>query len=174
MERFNFRSATAVDIPRLISLLNSAYRGDTARKGWTHEADLIEGNNRTDAQELEDKLGRPDAVLLLCEDVSGELQGCVYLEKNHGDLYLGMLSVWPALQGKGIGRLLLQKAEEYAQSSGCTAIVMTVISVRTELLEWYQRNGYAATGEQEPFPNDPRYGKPRQPLYFIWLRKPIS
>ncbi|TCJ13768.1 GNAT family N-acetyltransferase [Flaviaesturariibacter flavus] len=167
------KPATAQDIPDLIQLLNRAYRGNAARAGWTHEADLIEGEQRTDESELTEKLQHPDATLLKWLDDSSALRGCVYLEKKGSDLYLGMLSVDPEAQGGGVGKKLLQAAEGHALQSGCTGIVMTVISVRTELLEWYQRHGYAVTGKEEPFPDDPRFGKPKQPLFFKWLRKQL-
>jgi ribosomal protein S18 acetylase RimI-like enzyme len=164
-------AATTGDIPALLQLLNRAYRGDAARAGWTHEADLIEGEQRTDAGELTEKLTHPDAGILKYTGADGSLQACVYLEKKGSDLYLGMLSVDPEQQGSGIGKKLLQAAEDRARQQGCSAIVMTVISVRQELLDWYQRHGYQPTGEEEPFPNEARFGKPRQALFFKWLRK---
>ncbi|GAB4091599.1 GNAT family N-acetyltransferase [Flaviaesturariibacter terrae] len=164
--------AGKADIPELLQLLNRAYRGDDARNGWTHEADLIEGEQRTDADELQHKLEEPGAVLLKYVE-NGSIQGCVYLEKKGSELYLGMLSVSPDRQGSGIGKKLLQAAEGQAVRAGCGAIVMTVISVRSELLDWYHRHGYRETGAEEPFPDDPRFGKPRQPLFFKWLRKDL-
>lgn len=168
-----FATATDADIPELLALLNRAYRGPAARGGWTHESDLIEGEQRTDADELHHKIHQPGASLLLARSTEGILQGCVYLEKQGGDLYLGMLSVDPELQGSGLGKQLLYAAEEVAHRLDCNAIVMTVISVRTELLDWYKRHGYSETGVEEPFPNEPRFGKPRQPLFFKWLRKEV-
>ncbi|RYY41223.1 MAG: GNAT family N-acetyltransferase [Chitinophagaceae bacterium] len=167
-----FQPATSLDIPALIQLLNSAYRGDAARAGWTHEADLIEGEQRTDANELRDKMEQ--GTILCTFNTDREIVACVYLEAQGPDLYLGMLSVRPHLQGTGLGKQLLRAAEEHARSLGCNAIVMTVISVRTELLQWYLRHGYVETGAEEPFPDDPRFGKPRQQLFFKWLRKEVK
>lgn len=160
------------DIPRLIPLINSAYRGDEARKGWTHEADLIEGNKRTDQESLAHLLRQPQAVILKCESGSS-LVGCVFLEKNADKLYLGMLSVSPELQGQGVGRQLLSAAEAYARDNHCTYIEMTVISVREELIAWYHRNGYQLTGSTQPFPMDGRFGMPRQEIHFVVLRKDL-
>ncbi|RYY65058.1 MAG: N-acetyltransferase [Chitinophagaceae bacterium] len=169
-----FLPAAEADIPALLRLLNRAYRGNDARGGWTHEADLIEGEQRTDAGELQHKIRTAGALLLTARAADGTIHGCVYLEKQGTDLYLGMLSVDPTLQGAGIGKQLLHAAEGHARIVGCSAIVMTVISVRTELLAWYKRHGYTETGAEEPFPDDPRFGKPRQPLFFKWLRKELK
>ncbi|RYY82707.1 MAG: N-acetyltransferase [Chitinophagaceae bacterium] len=165
-------AASEADIPALIALLNSAYRGDAARQGWTHEADLIAGEQRTDADELSEKLAK--GTMLVYKQRGGDIDACVYLEPKADELYLGMLSVRPSLQGSGLGKILLKVAEEHARNSACLAIVMTVISVRTELLEWYQRLGYQETGDEEPFPDDPRFGEPTQPLTFKWLRKVLK
>jgi ribosomal protein S18 acetylase RimI-like enzyme len=167
-------AATLQDIPALLQLLNRAYRGDAARAGWTHEADLIEGEQRTDAGELAGKLEHPDGTILKYLNPEGCLLACVYLEKKGSDIYLGMLSVDPEHQGSGIGKILLRAAEDHARQKGCNAIVMTVISIRQELLDWYRRYGYKPTGEEEPFPDEPRFGKPRQPLFFKWLRKELE
>ncbi|RYY98342.1 MAG: GNAT family N-acetyltransferase [Chitinophagaceae bacterium] len=166
--------ATRADIPALLRLVNAAYRGDAARAGWTHEADLIEGEQRTDTTELAEKISHPGAVILKYTDASAGLQACVYLEKRAADLYLGMLSVDPRLQGSGIGKRLLEAAEVHARRIGCNAVLMSVISVRTELIDWYNRQGYVPTGDTEPFPEEERFGRPRQPLEFVWLRKELQ
>lgn len=160
------------DIPALVRLINSAYRGDEARKGWTHEADLIEGSERIDATSLQEMLARKE-VTILALYLNDRLAGCVYLEDKGSQLYLGMLSVDPGTQGSGIGKELLKAAEAHARSLGSKAITMTVISVRKELIAWYVRHGYTATGEREPFPGDGKFGKPRQALEFVVLEKRV-
>ncbi|GAB3880732.1 GNAT family N-acetyltransferase [Spirosoma agri] len=170
-------TATVDDIPALNQLVNSAYRGDGSRKGWTTEADLL-GGARTDDEGLTIMLQNPAATILKYEE-SGQLLGCVYLERKdagmrYSDLYLGMLTVTPEAQANGIGRKLLEAAERMAAEYHCRAITMTVITVRYELIAWYQRRGYQPTGETKPFPNDPRFGFPKQPLDFIVLEKLVS
>jgi ribosomal protein S18 acetylase RimI-like enzyme len=164
-------NATEQDIPALLSIINNAFRGDSARQGWTHESDLIVGEIRTDADTLLHILKDPDTALLKYVDDQGDIQGCVNLHHKARGLYLGMLTVNPALQGAGIGKKLLAKADEHARNLGCSCIYMTVISVRTELIDWYLRHGYALTGETEPFLVDAKYGKPSQDLYFSILEK---
>jgi len=161
------------DLPKLNELVNSAYRGEEAKKGWTHEADLIEGEIRTDESSLHQLLNDPNAVFLKYE-AHDKLLGSVYLQKKGTLLYLGMLSVDPASQGMGIGKKLLEAAEVFARENNCTAIGMTVISARKELIAWYGKWGYRDTGKREPFPDDERYGKPRQPIEFAVLEKALK
>lgn len=166
--------ATPADTAALTRLINSAYRGEASKKGWTTEADLL-GGQRTDEPAVAELLATPNAVILKYQPAAGALHGCVYLKTENNQLYLGMLTVAPHLQNSGIGKQLLQAAEAYAQEQHCTAIVMTVISARHELIRWYERKGYTITGETKPFPHsDPRFGIPKQPLEFIVLEKRLA
>lgn len=169
---FSISEATLQDIPALAILINSAYRGETSKKGWTTEADFL-GGNRIDKEALHEIMAKPTSVILKVEDSTG-IVGCVYLEKQHLRLYLGMLTVSPGLQNSGMGKHLLKAAEEYALKNGCNSIKMTVISIRTSLIEWYKRHGYTLTDKTEPFPTDPRFGIPKQPLHFIVMEKSLN
>lgn len=166
--------ATEKDLQAIMSLVNSAYRGEQAKIGWTHEANLIKGDLRIDEKVLTRLFLNPEAVILKAVDNNNEISGCVYLEKKVKRLYLGMLSVSPEKQALGIGKSLLRSAENYAIEKNCIAIEMTVISARTELIEWYQRNGYVNTGRTRPFSEDRRFGIPTQPIEFIVMEKTIS
>lgn len=161
------------DIPALTSLLNNAYRGEASRKGWTSESHLIDGDIRTDEDALKEVFGKKGSVLLKYENVNKELIGCVNLQEHGDKIYLGMFAVDPLLQGGGIGKKLLRVAEEYAHNIGCTSVYMTVISVRTELINWYKRHGYVETGETQPFHSDGKTGKHLQPLKFLVLEKTV-
>jgi ribosomal protein S18 acetylase RimI-like enzyme len=119
-------------------------------------------------------INRGDSIILKCSNSNNHLIGCVYLQKQEEKLYLGMLTVSPEIQAKGIGKKLLKAAEEYAQTQDCKAITMTVISLRKELINWYERHGYRKTGQRKPFPNDPRFGIQKQPLEFIVMEKEFS
>lgn len=166
----NISKATLRDIPQLVTLINSAYRGEHSKKGWTTEADLL-GGSRTDADSLEKMMNKQNAVILKFCNANQVLQGCVYLEKMENKIYLGMLTVSPLEQAKGIGKKLLFAAEKYANDQNCYAVEMTVISVRDELIKWYQKHGYYKTGITKPFPLDPKFGIPKQPLEFIVMQK---
>ena len=169
---FEIIPAKIEDATALDQLVNSAYRGDSSRQGWTTEADLLDGT-RTDAAAIEEIIRRPGYVILKCME-NNQLLGCVELHQDGDKLYLGMLTVRPDLQGKGIGKVLLRAAEEAALRMNCRLIYMTVISVRQELIDWYQRHGYKPTGERKPFAfNDPRFGQPKMKLEFIVLEKSL-
>jgi ribosomal protein S18 acetylase RimI-like enzyme len=167
---FHISPATLGDIPQMVSLINHAYRGPVARKGWTHEADLIDGDKRTDENELKELLASSNATFLVARE-NENIAGSVFLEQQGNELYLGMLSVNPYLQDKGIGKKLIKASEEFAVAHDCDAIVMTVISVRKELIAWYERLGYMDTGKRKPFPENEPFGSPKQPLEFIILKK---
>jgi ribosomal protein S18 acetylase RimI-like enzyme len=174
----DLRCATVADAPALEALVNSAYRGDSSRAGWTTEADLL-GGQRVDVDSLRALVARGavdgGAIVLVHEDPAG-LAACVELEPRGSGCYLGMLTIRPTAQAGGLGRRLLAAAERYAVSRfGTREMQMTVIVQRTELLAWYERRGYRRTGERRPFPyGDPRFGLPKRPdLEFIVLSKAL-
>jgi ribosomal protein S18 acetylase RimI-like enzyme len=162
--------ADTADIPALVALLNSAYRGEASKQGWTTEADMISGEIRTDEAQLKKLMEKPGAVFLKYVSGSDVIEGCVFLDKREGKLYLGMLSVAPALQARGTGKQLMTASEEYAIQEGCPAIFMRVISIRPELIAWYERKGYYKTGDVQPF-EDSVYGAAAVPFEFWVMQK---
>ena len=169
----NISYATKEDSTELVDLLNSAYRGDASRKGWTTEANLLEGELRTDENEIDRLMDKPSAVFLKYTE-NGCIIGCVNLQKHGDRIYLGMLSVSPLIQSKGIGKQLMLASEIHAKNENCSSIYMTVISVRSELIAWYERVGYKDTGERKPFLVDEKYGVPTQKLEFIVMEKLVG
>ena len=172
-----FAPAAESEFPAIVALVNSAYRGQGARAGWTTEAGYIDGQ-RIDLDSLKQDLAdSPDAVLLtLRDEEAGPLLGCVWLEPD-GEApgedvwYLGMLTIRPDLQNRKLGAALLSHGEAYAQARGAKRVRMTVVHLRDTLIAWYQRRGYALTGERKPFPVGERFGKPQQALEFVLLEK---
>ena len=165
--------ATIADAAELSALINSAYRGETSKKGWTTEADLLEGT-RTSEEELISIIASSNHYLL--KFIRDEkIIGSVLLIAKKDVLYLGMLTVSPELQNSGIGKQLLQAAEQLAQQLELSRIQMTVIGIRKELLAWYIRNGYEDTGVREPFPfGEGDKALTSEPLDFIVLEKKLS
>ena len=169
----DLKVATDADIDEIVALTNWAYRGTGQQASWTVES-YLEGQ-RTDAEAIRaDVAAKPEAQLLTWRDQAGALQGHVWLEPLAGGTwYLGLLSVRPDRQDQKLGRALLSAAEAFAQARGARRIEMTVINVRDTLIAWYQRRGYAPTGEVRPFPyGDDRFGRPmREDLSFIVLER---
>jgi len=163
-------------VPAIVSVVESAYRGEASRVGWTTEADLLDGQ-RTDVAAVSAMMAAPDSVVLLAE-ADGVLAGCCHLERRPADdVYFGMFAIRPGSQGQGWGRQVLAEAERLAaQEWHAARLVMTVIAQRDDLIAWYERRGYRRTGESRPFPyGDERFGIPRRPdLKFVVLAKPLA
>jgi len=169
-----FRAAGIADVPAIVALVESAYRGDASRAGWTTEADFLEGR-RTGPDDIETILARDRSRILLAER-DGELLACAHVTVEDGAGYFGMFSVDPLRQGQGIGNLVLAEAERIAgEEWSCPMMRMTVIDIREDLIPFYERRGYRRTGIKKPFPyGDERFGLPkRDDLRFEVLEKPL-
>jgi ribosomal protein S18 acetylase RimI-like enzyme len=174
MEPLVFRNARADDAEAIVALVESAYRGDASRAGWTTEADMLDGR-RTGADDVLAQIARPHSVILLAEQ-TGRLVACAHVAVEDGAGYFGMFSVTPGLQGGGVGKVVLAEAERVARDDlGMASMRMTVIDIRDELIAFYERRGYRRTGIKKPFPyGDERFGLPRRAdLRFEVLEKPL-
>jgi ribosomal protein S18 acetylase RimI-like enzyme len=170
----DFRTAAAGDVPKIVALVESAYRGQASRAGWTTEADLLEGQ-RTDPEAVAQIVASGAGMILLAFQ-DGDLIGCCQLERHDDHVYFGMFAVRPFLQGGGAGKAILAEAERIARDEWeVTQMHMTVISAREDLIAWYERRGYARTGKMSPFPyGDERFGLPLRPdLEFELLVKSL-
>lgn len=169
-----FRAATHADMDAIVTLVQSAYRGESSRAGWTTEADFLDGQ-RTDSGEVAELIAAPESCLVLGTHAS-ELLACAHVQKQGEAGYFGMFAVRPALQGRGIGGALLAEAERLARDEWkCGAMQMSVITLRIELIAWYERRGYRRTSVFKPFPyGQERFGRPRRDdLRMELLRKPL-
>ena len=170
-----FRDAKDTDVDALVALIESAYRGDSSRAGWTTEADILQGQ-RTDPEGVLAVIKSPDSRLLNAER-DGRLVACCQLEHRGEHAYFGMFAVSPTQQGAGLGKVVMAQAEREARETwGVTEMHMTVISVREDLIAWYERRGYRRTGRMTPFPyGDERFGIPqRDDLQFELLVKKLA
>jgi GNAT superfamily N-acetyltransferase len=172
-----FRLAHSGDVTAIVDLVQSAYRGEPSRAGWTTEAHLLDGQ-RTDATQVAAAIAQPRSRMVVALDDAGGVQGsCALEQRGDGVAYFGMFSIRPVLQGTGIGRALLAEAERMAlRELACSTMEMTVITQRIELIAWYERRGYRRTGQTRPFPyGDERFGVPRRPdLAFEVLSKQLA
>jgi ribosomal protein S18 acetylase RimI-like enzyme len=174
-----FRLATEADVLAVVALVESAYRGEASRAGWTTEADLLDGP-RTDAEAVRSVLSDSASCVLLAEDGDGRLLGSVVITdegESAAAVHVGMFAVRPTAQGRGIGRALLAQAEALGGGRFHRPLArMSVLAPRTELIEWYERRGYRRTGDRVPFHYDnPRLGLPRRDdLVFEILQKPLA
>lgn len=173
LEKLSFRAAKMTDIPRIVELVNAAYRGDSGKQGWTTEADLLDGQ-RTDAEEITGIIQADDSMVLLCE-LDGMLVASIQLENNTLGAYLGMLAVNPLMQNQGIGKRLLAEAEGIAHRTwAAEKMQMVVITLRHDILAFYERLGYTRTGKTLPFPTSEKYGIHKVPgLELEYLDKPL-
>lgn len=173
-DTIHFRQATPSDIPCLIHLVTSAYRGDDSRAGWTTEADLLDGP-RIDADQIVQMLAQPRSRVIVAQR-NGRIEACAHVCVEHDGGYFGMFAVEPRLQGSGLGKLVLSEAERIVQEQWqMPCMRMTVIDVRDELIAFYERRGYRRTGVYKPFPyGDARFGLPRRDnLRFEVLEKAL-
>jgi ribosomal protein S18 acetylase RimI-like enzyme len=180
-----FRFARSGDVPGIVDLVESAYRGESSREGWTTEADLLDGR-RTDADAISAVVAGPGSVMLLAE-AGGRLVGCCQLQQRRpppastspftAGAYFGTFAVRPGGQGQGWGGQILAEAERLAREEwSAGTMVMSVLAQRPDLIAWYERRGYRRTGETTPFPyGNERFGVPRRPdLSFAILAKPLA
>ncbi|MGH8891185.1 MAG: GNAT family N-acetyltransferase [Acidothermaceae bacterium] len=177
-DTLEFRDATLDDAAAVVALVESAYRGEASKAGWTTEADLLHGQ-RTDPESVKAIVESPAARIVVAADgATGELLACCQIERRaEGAAYFGMFAVRPGLQGGGVGKALLAEAERRAREEWrADHMEMTVITQREELIAWYVRRGYAKTGDSRPFPyGDERFGLPlRDDLEFSVLVKKFS
>ncbi|MSR69045.1 MAG: GNAT family N-acetyltransferase [Phycisphaerales bacterium] len=175
VDPLTFRDAVLDDVVEVVALIESAYRGEGSRAGWTTEAELLDGQ-RTDPQEISGLIQGENSRIRLALR-KGEVIACVRIDDIKSAGYIGMVSVRPNLQSGGVGRSVLLEAERIIRDDLHHAVArMTVIGQRDTLIAWYLRRGYALTGARESFPyGEPRSGLPRRDdLYFEVLEKTLQ
>jgi N-acetylglutamate synthase-like GNAT family acetyltransferase len=171
----HIRHADHTDIDALVALVESAYRGDSSRQGWTSEADLI-GGQRTSPHEMTTLL---DGGEILVAETGREIVGCCHLSRiDEQTVHFGTFAVNPLAQGGGLGRRLFAAAEEEAALHfQATEIVIEVVAQQVALKEWYDRLGFSLTGRSLPFPAAADGAGPtllRDDIHFLEMKKTIT
>jgi ribosomal protein S18 acetylase RimI-like enzyme len=131
----SIRAATPDDRPQMVMVINEAFAIET----------FLEGT-RTDEVRLSAMM--ESGTFMVAED-DGKIGASIYVETRGSRGYIGMLAVDPALQGKGLGRAMIQAAEDYCRVAGCVAMDLVVLSLRPDLPPRYRKLGYAETGTEE-------------------------
>lgn len=171
------REATEADYEEIIDLANVAYRGrEGTVPSWNIEKGIVGGSRMDQALLREELAAKPEGALLVFREEEGPLRGTAWLNpEGDGVWSMGLVTIRPELQNRQLGRRLLEAAEAYARARGGTRMQIGVLHVRDTLIAWYQRRGYRATGETEPYPaDDPRFGTPLQEkLHFVIMEKAI-
>jgi ribosomal protein S18 acetylase RimI-like enzyme len=170
-KEIQLRLATIEDVPRLGEVIQFAYRGGKPKRSWASEEGKVTGI-RTTSEELETLISAADKVIIVAV-MSEQIVGSVLVEKEGSEAHIGLLAVDPDMQSNGIGRTLLQAAENHAyEEFGSTKFLMTILCGRDDLLAWYTRAGYSDTGKTKPFPKDTGAVELVSGLYFQILSKP--
>ena len=156
-QNVKIRFAQNSDIEHLAKLINSAFRV---------EQPFIEGD-RTNPDGVRAYMEK--GKFLLAEDSAG-LAGCVYVELRADRGYLGLLGVNPSQQGTGLGRKLMDAAEDYFRKAGCVTVDLRVISARTSLPAFYRHLGYVETGTALFAPDVPA----KVPCHYILMSKTLG
>jgi GNAT superfamily N-acetyltransferase len=152
------RAAGADDVPALVRLINTAFAIER----------FFKTGDRTTVEEIRDLAGRGEFLLL--EGPQGSALGCVYWTRDGDDGYFGMLSIDPAHQGRGFGRLLIDAVESRCRAAGWPRIKIHIVNLREELPPFYRRLGYAEAGTL-PFPTPE---EATRPCHFIVMTKALG
>ncbi len=171
------REATRADFAEIIDLANLAYRGrEGTTPSWNIEKGIVGGSRVSDSLLKEELAEKPDGALLVYREENGPLLGTAWLNPEADGVWsMGLVTIRPELQNQQLGRKLLAAAEEYARVRGATRMSIGVLHVRDTLIAWYERRGYRATGDTEPYPTgDARFGTPlRENLHFVMMEKEL-
>ncbi len=155
------READASEAGALVGLINRAFE---VERFFLH-------GDRTNSEAVRELFAK--GHFLVAEDNaagnSSGLAGCVYIEIRGVRAYLGLLSIEPRLQRRGLGLRLTTAAEDFARELGCDAMDLRIVSVREELPAFYQRAGYVEI-RTEPFPAE---ADPQMPCHFIVMSKAL-
>lgn len=167
-----YRLAINTDIAQLVKLINAAYRQKNENT-WTTEAEIVMGERISYAQ-LEQLFKNHNFHLLVAEQ-NNQVVACIGLTFDESSVEIGTFAISPNWQNQGLGKLVLDNAEKYAKDIqfDLKTYVMWVLSVRTELIAFYERRGYIQTGVVEDYPLDADVGIPQVDLHLVEMMKGI-
>jgi ribosomal protein S18 acetylase RimI-like enzyme len=184
MSELSFRYAVHADVPPLVALIERAYRSPETSGSWVSEAHLLKGP-RTSNAEISELISQPDSRFLIAQR-DGVILGCCLIQRlgstectsadiGRGSAYFGMFAIDPTSHSTGLGKLILAEAERRARDLWrSSSMVMTVINLRDQLIEYYKRRGYALTGATMPFPFSETSGEVNRDFHLVEMKKPLD
>ena len=148
------RNALSADVPAIVAVVNDAFQVEREfRRG-----------ERTNAAAIQRLL--PE---LLGFEENGRVEGVVHVRVDGSSGYFGILSVAKSAQGKGVGRRLLDAAEQRCRAAGCTEMTLSTGEMRTDVIGWYSRLGYALTRSETS-----NSGAFTRPITVVHMSKPLQ
>ena len=172
MESLNIRKASLDDLAAIVDLVNIAYRSKEIQ-GWTSESDIVVGD-RIDHEQLKQLIHMKNSFIFLDLNVDKSIIGTVHLQVEQGVGYIGLLTTHPKIQNRGIGKILLQYAEDYCfKNYGINSFEISVLSTRVELIDFYERRGYRFTGQVDSYPIEKKVGTPLMDIQILYFKKII-
>lgn len=113
---------------------------------WRDAAQML----ATDIQAMSDKLvdPPPGTAVFIAEDDLGNPLGFIHLQTGKDYYYheahghIADLIVAPEGEGRGIGRVLIEKGEQWARSQGFHWLTLSVFAQNLRAREIYQRLGF--------------------------------
>jgi ribosomal protein S18 acetylase RimI-like enzyme len=184
MSDLSFRYAVEADVPPLVALIERAYRGPETAGSWVSESHLLKGP-RTSNTEISELIAQPDSRFLIAER-HGRILGCCLIQRlgttecssgdiGKGSAYFGMFAIDPTDHSTGLGKQILAEAERRVRDLWrSSSMVMTVINLREQLIEYYKRRGYTLTGATMPFPFSETSGEVTRDFHLVEMKKDLA
>ncbi len=150
--RISVRPAKRADIPALVECAtNSVLKEEEAGFGLPWDERTFNDPERLSAAWLDPNHVRSEEVYVAEND--GRVVGYVTIENRPESTELVNIDVPRALQGRGVGRTLVQFVEATARSQGKRAVTLgtsrNAAGVPWKSLSWWEARGYRIVGEEE-------------------------
>ncbi len=173
MQNLKFSKLTKDDIKAVVELINKAYRENNPNS-WTSEAHLLSGI-RVNEDNINDILEEKNSKIYIAK-FEDKIAGTIQAKLEDEDIHIGLFAVHPDFQSFGVGKKLLEFTEQSSMKLyNADKFKMQVISIRTDLIEFYKRRGYEVTNTFLEFPKSELWNfRTNEELRFVVLEKNIK
>jgi len=130
---WHIRTATGSDASAMSACVDAAYRHYKKRMKQT-PGPMLDDYNVVAAR----------AGSFVAER-AGEIVGVLVLIAGSNRILLDNIAVQPSLQGTGLGKALLQKADDYARAQGYSSLTLYTHELMYENIAMYLRTGFIET-----------------------------